>query len=65
MVEEHRQVGEKTSTERRYFVSSLDADAELFAHAVRSHWGIENSLHYVLDVAFNQIRNRKATWWVA
>ncbi|MHC6204172.1 ISAs1 family transposase [Breznakiellaceae bacterium SP9] len=54
MVEATRQVKGKTSTERRYFVSSLEADAELFGHAVRAHWGIENSLHYVLDVAFKE-----------
>ncbi|MHC6204025.1 ISAs1 family transposase [Breznakiellaceae bacterium SP9] len=54
MVEETRQVREKTSTEQRYFVSSLEADAELFAHAVRAHWRIENSLHYVFDVAFKE-----------
>jgi predicted transposase YbfD/YdcC len=54
MVEEYRQAGGKTAIERRYFVTSLEADAELFAHAVRSHWGIENSLHYVLDVAFGE-----------
>jgi predicted transposase YbfD/YdcC len=40
--------------ERRHFVSSLPADAGRFAKAVRSHWGIENSLHYVLDVAFGE-----------
>jgi hypothetical protein len=36
------------------FISSLEADAELFARAARLHWGIENSLHYVLDVAFRE-----------
>ncbi|GHV27497.1 H repeat-associated protein YdcC [Spirochaetia bacterium] len=54
MVEETRQEGEKITIGRRYFVSSLEADAEQFAHAVRLHWGIENSLHYVLDVAFGE-----------
>jgi predicted transposase YbfD/YdcC len=54
MVEETRQVKGNTSTERRYFVSSLEAEAEQFARAVRAHWGIENSLHYVLDVAFGE-----------
>ncbi|GMO46139.1 MAG: ISAs1-like element ISEc5 family transposase [Termitinemataceae bacterium] len=54
MVEETRAEGEKITIGRRYFVSSLEADVELFAHAVRSHWGIENSLHYVLDVAFGE-----------
>jgi predicted transposase YbfD/YdcC len=51
MVESTRETGDKKETERRYFVSSLNADEELFAWAVRGHWGIENTLHYVLDVA--------------
>jgi predicted transposase YbfD/YdcC len=42
----------KTTCERRYFASGLPANAEGFAGAVRAHRGIENSLHYVLDVAF-------------
>jgi predicted transposase YbfD/YdcC len=54
MVESTREVKGKTTTERRYFVSSLPAAAEQFAHTVRAHWGIENSLHYVLDVAFGE-----------
>ena len=33
---------------------SLDGGVEQFAHSVRSHWGIENQLHWVLDVAFNE-----------
>lgn len=52
-VECERTVGDKTSCERRYFISSLPGtDAEALARAVRSHWGIENKLHWVLDVAF-------------
>jgi len=39
--------------ETRYFITSL-TDVKLFAEAVRGHWGIENSLHWVLDVAFNE-----------
>jgi hypothetical protein len=42
------------SVERRHYVSSLSADAELFAYAACAHWGIENSLHYILDVAFRK-----------
>jgi predicted transposase YbfD/YdcC len=42
------------STDIRYYISSLDNNAELIAKAVRSHWGIENSLHWVLDVTFRE-----------
>lgn len=45
--------GDTTSVERRYFLSSLPLDAKLFARAVRAHWGIENRLHWVLDVVFH------------
>jgi predicted transposase YbfD/YdcC len=55
VVESTRETGEgEAKTERRYFVSSLDADEELFAHAVRAHWGIENRLHYMLDVVYRE-----------
>lgn len=53
MVEARVGRGETTSVERRYFVSSLPLDAKLFARAVRAHWGIENRLHWVLDVVFH------------
>lgn len=49
-VECERTVGALTTVQRRYFISSLKADAALIAASVRSHWGIENSLHWVLDV---------------
>lgn len=39
--------------ERRYYLSSADLDAQTFARAVRAHWGIENRLHWVLDVVFH------------
>ena len=45
----------KVSVERRYFISSHDhTDAELFARAIRQHWGIENQLHWRLDVSMNE-----------
>lgn len=45
--------------ERRFFISSVDSSqVELVGQAIRSHWGIENSLHYVLDVAFREDHNR-------
>jgi predicted transposase YbfD/YdcC len=46
------------SVERRYFVSSVPADPEEFARGVRGHWGIENSLQYVLDVGFGEDDSR-------
>jgi predicted transposase YbfD/YdcC len=43
----------KTSRESRYYLSSAALDAKTFARAVRAHWGIENRLHWVLDVVFH------------
>ena len=54
MVESQVEVGDVVSCERRYFLTSLSCDAERFAQAVRQHWGIENSLHWVLDVSFGE-----------
>jgi predicted transposase YbfD/YdcC len=49
----------KSSDEARYFLSSLPAKVKRLAGAVRQHWGIENGLHWVLDVAFNEDRMRQ------
>jgi predicted transposase YbfD/YdcC len=46
MVESVRQVDGKTTVETRYFISSLEDNVKQFANGVRSHWGIENSLHW-------------------
>ncbi len=48
----------KTHTGVRYYISSLPAEVKRIAAAVRGHWGIENRLHWVLDVAFREDRNR-------
>ena len=53
-VESERRIGEKVTRETRYFVSSLRGSVKKFAHAVRAHWGIENRLHWVLDVALGE-----------
>jgi predicted transposase YbfD/YdcC len=49
----------QVSDEVRYFISSLPAKVKRLAQAVRQHWGIENGLHWVLDVAFNEDRMRQ------
>ncbi len=54
MVESVRSKYGKTTVETRYFISSLESNAEQFANSVRSHWGIENSLHWILDVALKE-----------
>jgi len=53
MVEATTERDGKTSRERRYYLSSATLDAKTFARAVRAHWGIENRLHWVLDVVFH------------
>jgi predicted transposase YbfD/YdcC len=54
LVESRREIGEKVQIERRYYLVSLPADAKRFGDAVRQHWGVENGLHWVLDVSFNE-----------
>ena len=54
LVESVRTVDGKTTVETRYYISSIPNNAKLFGQSVRSHWGIENSLHWILDVALNE-----------
>lgn len=54
MVERECRVDGKASLEQRYFINSIAADAKRFAQAVRAHWGIENRLHWRLDVVMRE-----------
>jgi len=53
-----RQLNGKTTSETRYYITSLVADAKTILQAARSHWGVENSLHWVLDVAMGEDDSR-------
>jgi predicted transposase YbfD/YdcC len=61
MVEEERRVGPQVSTECRYYILSQPLTAQAFGDAVRSHWGVENRVHWVLDIAFREDESRIRT----
>lgn len=54
-----RIVGDQTSEETRYFIGSKVASARTYGKALRNHWGIENGLHWQLDVTFREDSNRE------
>jgi len=58
IVEGTRQLWNKTTHEFRFFISSLEATNQQFAKYIRSHWGIENQLHWCLDVVFDEDNSR-------
>jgi predicted transposase YbfD/YdcC len=54
MVESIREIGDKVTKERRFYISSLAPNARQIGEAIRAHWGIENQLHWCLDVTFKE-----------
>lgn len=65
VIERVRTLGEHTSIERVFYISSLPAEAERIARSVRSHWEVENRLHWCLDVQFNEDQSRVRSGYAA
>jgi len=65
VVESIREVGGQRTIERRYFLCSLGLAVQEFARAVRGHWGVENKLHWVMDVCFGEDQSRARAGYAA
>jgi predicted transposase YbfD/YdcC len=65
VVQSSREVDGVKTVERRYYLNSLPLNGELFARAVRSHWGVENKVHWVMDVCFREDQSRARTGYAA
>ena len=58
MVESERTVNDQTTIEYRYYIGSIENSAQLFGKSVRDHWGVENKLHWRLDMGFREDESR-------
>lgn len=65
MIDARREIKGKISTEKRFFISSLPANAEHQGKIIRQHWGIENELHWSLDVTFKEDDSRVRAGYAA
>jgi predicted transposase YbfD/YdcC len=65
LVEAVREAGGQRAVERRYYLMSLAPDVAIFARAARGHWGVENKLHWVLDVQMREDQSRARAGYAA
>jgi len=65
LVRAERRIGDKVTQETRYYIASVPPQAQVILESTRSHWGIENKLHWVLDVAFREDDSRIRTGYAA
>lgn len=65
MIESIRELDGQITIERRYYLCSLPLDVKTFARAVRSHWGVENKVHWIMDVCFREDQSRARAGYAA
>lgn len=58
MIEAEREENGEKAFEKRFYISSCDADPEKLLRAIRLHWGVENTLHWILDMSFGEDQSR-------